>query len=830
MPSAQHTRNLLGLLGAFVVTSMAGGVLAAGLAMPAVGASGIMTKNSASFFDSLPGELKQPPLSAQSKLLAADGSLITTFYDENRVLVPLSKMSVNIQEAVVAIEDSRFYDHGGVDPQGLARAAVVNKVSNGVAQGASTLTQQYVKNVLLEAAEARDDKKAKNKAVEVSAARKIQEIRYAVSLEKQLGPNGKKEILHRYLNIAWFGRKINGVEAASKYYFGTTAAKLTLPQAATLAGMIQAPMKYNPQSAPKEALKRRNVVLHRMLELHKIDQKTHDLAVKAKLSPKITPSANGCANADKTYQQYCNYVRQLIIENKDFSSLGKTRDARRKTLYRGGLTIKTAMDPKIVKVAYKTLRKKIPPKDESGIATASVTVEPGTGDVLSIMQNKTYNPLGDKRRGDTALNYSVDNAYGGASGFQTGSTFKPFTLAAWLDAGKSLNTQLPAGAGNASFREFRACGSTLSSNERYKYTNSDDGGSSGTTMSVWDGTAQSVNGVFISMEKQLDLCKIRSIAEDIGVHLAKPRDQFCTRKEGDVTIRLPFCVPSLTLGVADISPMTMAAAYAAFAADGKFCKPTAVVSVKDRNGKPVDIPRADCKQTLDKEVARGVNLGLSRALTNGTAASVGPLQGRPASGKTGTTNSSVDTWFVGYTPQLATAVWVGDPKIYPHKDYRGRTTWSRKSMNGRRIGGQYFPKVYGAYLAAPMWKTIMESASKGLPVERFTRPGGKYLVSPKKEVPDVDGKSVDEAESTLEAAGFSVSKSNDPVGSQYPSGSVASTSPAGGSMASTGSSVTINISKGGGGAPANGAGGRGGRGGGRRGGGGGGNLVVPTAD
>src|SRR6187549_2501354 len=219
MAPVHRTRNVLGLLGAFVVTAMAGGVLAAGLAMPAVGASGMLTKNSVTFFDSLPGELGQPPLAAQSKLLASDGSLITTFYDENRVIVPLDKISPYMQAAIVAIEDARFYKHGGVDPKGLARAAIANQLAHKTAQGASTLTQQYVKNVLLESASAEGNATKERDAVDKTAARKIQEIRYAVSLEKTVS---KPEILNRYLNIAWFGGKINGVEAASKYYFHTT--------------------------------------------------------------------------------------------------------------------------------------------------------------------------------------------------------------------------------------------------------------------------------------------------------------------------------------------------------------------------------------------------------------------------------------------------------------------------------------------------------------------------------------------------------------------------------------------------------------------------------
>ncbi len=793
-------RNVLGLLAAFIVTSMAGGVLAAGLAMPAVGASGVLTKNSVTFFDSLPSELSQEPLAEASQLLASDGSRITTFFEENRVTKPLKDISPFMQWAIVAVEDARFFEHGGVDPQGLARAAIVNKMTGHTAQGASTLTQQYVKNVLVEAANARGDKVAQAQATEQVASRKVKEIRYAVALEKQMP---KLEILNRYLNIAWFGGKINGVESAAKYYFGTTAKKLTLPQAATLAGMIQNPPKYSPRYNPKTSIQRRNLVLSKMLEQQKIDQKAYDVAVKTKLGPKITTTANGCANAGKN-GYYCEYVRRQIIDNKAFSALGKTPEERANSLKRGGLKITTAMSPKIMKAAWNSLTSTIPPKDKSRVATATVTVEPGTGLVRSIQQNKLYDPADSKGKitGRTGLNYSVDKEWGGGNGFQTGSTFKPFTLAAWLKAGKSLNAVVPSSSGVASFGEFKSCNPEYSRSPSYTYFNAGDGQPNGDSMSVWDGTAKSVNGVFVSMEKQLDLCDIRKVAESVGVHLAATRDDFCTTKKSDRTDRLPNCAPSLTLGVADISPMTLSAAYATFAAKGKYCAPIAVTSIKDRYGKSLPIPKANCKQALDEGVANTVNLGLSKVLTPaGTGARLGTMPGgRPASGKTGTTNDSVDTWFAGYTPQLATTVWVGDPETYPtgRKNSSGNEIWARKSLNYRTIDGRRQGNVYGATFAGVIWKKIMVEAVKGTEIKRFGGADSKLLVSPKKQVPDVKGKSVDDARAILKEAGFSVNISNDPAKSKYPVGSVASTSPDGGSFVAAGSTVTITVSAGGG--------------------------------
>jgi membrane peptidoglycan carboxypeptidase len=721
MPSVQPTRNVLALLGAFVVSSMAVGVLAAGLAIPAVGATGVLTKNSVNFFDSLPSELATPPLSIRSKLLDADGNLITTFYDENRVLVTLDKIAPVMQDAIISIEDSRFYKHGGVDPEGLARAAVANQVSHTTAQGASTLTQQYVKNVLLETSSAANDK---------TAARKIQEIRYAVSLEKAVS---KPEILNRYLNIVPFSNQVSGVESAAKYYFGTSAAKLKLTQAAMLAGMVQAPSTYNPRQHPKEALARRNVVIERMFQLKKIDQATRDKAIKSKLGLKITATANGCANAKSVNAFYCEYVRRQIIGNKDFSALGKTDKERENALMRGGLTIQTALKPKIVNAAWKALSKKVPPKNASGVSTATVTVEPGTGKVFSIMQNSKYSPAGKIKKGYTAINYSVDHDWGGGNGFQTGSTFKPLTLAAWLQAGKSLNTVVRSTPGNDPFSAFTSCGARLRGSV-FPYGNSADSDAGSGTLPVWLGTAKSVNGVYISMEKQLDLCKIRDMAEKFGLHLAKPRDDIC-KKGIQMTSRLPTCAPALTLGIEDISPMTMAAAYAGFAADGMYCKPISVTSIKDRNGKSLKVPSAGCKQVVDKKIAQGVNLGLSHALKpDGTAGNVRPLtSGQPASGKTGTTNSSIDTWFVGYTPQLATAVWVGDTHVYGTGANAGR-----RSLNGRTLANHYYTHIYGSLVAAPMWKEIMTTALEGSKIKPLNYPPGVTLTQPVAKKKDKD--------------------------------------------------------------------------------------------
>ena len=407
--------------------------------------------------------------------------------------------------------------------------------------------------------------------------------------------------------------------------------------------------------------------------------------------------------------------------------------------------------------------------------------------VKSIQQSKTYDPSGKYTDGRIASNYSVDEKDGGGNGFQPGSTFKALTLATWLKAGKSLNASLPAGPGTLPYTAFKACGDPLRG-ATYRFSNAGDGEGSG-SKTIWQGTAGSINGTYVRMEAALDLCDIRKTAESIGVHPAAPRLNECPGLEkGKTTTRLPICIPSLTLGVSDVSPMTMANAYASFAAQGTYCKPVAITSIKNRTGKSLKIPDGDCKQALDKDVANGVTLGLSKVFSaGGTAARLGGI-GRPASGKTGTTNGSIDTWFVGYTPQLSTAVWVGDPVSTP-----------RRSLNYRTIGGVRYGSVYGATIAGPIWKDIMVKAMEGLPVEKFDTPDSKYTRTENATIPPVVGKDVNQAKALLEGAGFDVTVDSDPVRSSVPTGRVASASPSPGSRAPIGSTVTIRISAGGGG-------------------------------
>ena len=759
--------GVLVLLASLVATSVVAGLIGAGLLMPAIGATGAVARGGVEFFDSLPAEYQASPLAQQSRILAADGSVIATFYSENRIVVPLSKISESMQKAQVAIEDYRFYEHGGVDIKGIIRAAVTN-ASSDETQGASTLTQQFVKLTLQENALYAGDAEAAQDAVRKTLARKIQEAKYAVALEQKLT---KPQILEGYLNIAYYGDGAYGVEAAARHYFSTSAAKLTLPQAATLAGIVQSPTYLQPTTNAKAALARRDVVLRRMLDTGVITQAEHDKAVKAKLGLKVQKTGNGC-DASK-YAFFCDYVYRTILNDKAF---GASQDERRQLVKRGGLTVRTTLDPAVQQDAQKAVHKRVPAKNKPDVAAAISVVEPGTGKVLAMAQSKPYGR--NAKKGETSVNLNVDRIYGGGSGFQTGSTFKPVTLATALEDGRALRSIVVAPRGGTVFRrsDFKPGNCVDLRPMTYPPYNSE--GHEHGPMTLIDATAHSVNTAFVKLESEIGICDVADMADRMGIHLAAPTD--VGQPGGTASTKLrPY--GSLTLGSEPVAPLTMAAAYATFAADGTYCAPMPITSVTTRDGTLKKTLKPSCERAMDENIARGVTVALQSVITKGTGR--GASIGRPAGGKTGTTNGSTDVWFAGYTPQMSAAVWVGhEHEVRPLK---------RFTLAGRSYG-----TVYGATIPAPIWADFMRAALRGEPVEQFGQTSDKILNGERVTVPDVVGRSVDDAKAALAAAGLTATVSSTGVPSDQPVGVVAGSSPSGGQRVTPGTTVTLYLSTG----------------------------------
>src|SRR6478609_1363758 len=402
------------------------GLVAAGLAIPFAGVLGIGTKQVASGMTKLPAELKTQPLAQRTVMVDAAGNVIATLYDENRINVPLSQISRKMVKAIVAIEDYRYYEHGALDLKGTLRALITNQANNGaVVQGGSSITQQMVKLTLLSQAKGKKELAA---ATDDTYARKVRELRYAIAFEQQYS---KDWILERYLNLAYFGDGAYGIQSAARHFFSVNASQLNTMQAATLAGLVKNPVGFDPTRYKDRTITRRNVVLDRMAQLNVIAPETAQRLDKAPLGLKVSKRRNGCVGTDAAF--FCDYVRRYLLADP---ALGRTVADRVQLLNSGGLTIKTSVDQRFQRAADAAAKDSVRPKDQAIGALAMV--KPGTGAVLAIAQSR---PMGrDRKKGETFLNYIVNSKYGDSNGFQAGSTFKMFVMAAALEQGLPAST------------------------------------------------------------------------------------------------------------------------------------------------------------------------------------------------------------------------------------------------------------------------------------------------------------------------------------------------------------------------------------------------------
>src|SRR5262245_38676791 len=409
--------GVISLLGAFLASALVLGLLAAGLVMPAVGATGALARSGVDVFNELPSEFTTDPLAQTSTILASDGkTVIARPQEQNRTIVPLSKVAPIMREAQVAIEDHRFYEHGGIDLQGTVRA-VISNLRSGTSVGASSLTQQYVKISLQYSALSRGDEKAAQEAVRKDYLRKLKELKYAITLEKKLT---KDQILEGYLNLVYYGDRAYGVEAAALHYFSVHASQLTLSQAALLAGLTQNPGTTDPVNYPKRALARRDVVLDRMHELGRITDKQWQAAKKRTLKQDLRVSNPKGTCLASPYPYWCDFVINYALA---MPQLGKTVEERKRLLYRGGLTITTTLDPRIQQIAQREVTKRVPIGNDARIGSAAYIADPNTGKVLAFAQNTKYSVSKDGG-GETGIGWALDKKYGGSGGFFFGSTAK----------------------------------------------------------------------------------------------------------------------------------------------------------------------------------------------------------------------------------------------------------------------------------------------------------------------------------------------------------------------------------------------------------------------
>ncbi|MEV1142635.1 transglycosylase domain-containing protein [Micromonospora sp. NPDC049799] len=644
------------------------GIVVAAVAYPVAAATGIGAKVTAHALEHKTKILTTALPAETSYLYAPDGkTVLTMFYEEYRQYTKIADISPNMQQAIVAAEDNRFYQHRGVDPKGVARAFVANAQASGVSQGASTLTMQYVRMALRDSA---TTPKEVQEATQQTSLRKVREMRMALDLEKELS---KEQILERYLNSAYFGHRAYGIYAASEIFFSKTPKDLTPVEAATLAGLVKSPSEYDPATSDqKDATGRRNYVLDRMAQLGYLSPDAVAQAKSERIKLTLSYPSNDCAAVPDKWNSWgfaCDYVKNWWSAQPAF---GENRLERMDKLRRGGYRIVLSLDPKIQAAAEENVGTK--ENTGSPFANGIVVSEPGTGRVKAMAVNRTYS-LDLSENGQSSnpeagpnvkANYpnTVAPLLGGGSlpGYQAGSTFKMFPMLAALNAGKPLSTSF-----NAPYR-YRS--------EVYNgWAPTNASGAMSGQQTMWSAFGKSVNTYWVWLEEQIGADKGVRLAEQLGLRWRTDVD-----REHAAPARASTW-GAFTLGVSDATPLEMANAYAAIAADGRYCEAIPVQAIYNRDGTPTmfrtasgierEVAKPRCRQVVNADAARAAT-DAARCPTGDTPArgscggwstadSVRGTVGRPVAGKTGTTDSTRSAWFVGYTPELAAASFISDP-------------------------------------------------------------------------------------------------------------------------------------------------------------------------
>jgi 1A family penicillin-binding protein len=589
-------------------------------------------------------EIEEPeanPLSARSRIFAADGTVLATLFVENRVPVSIGEVPQVLIDAVVATEDQRFFSHQGFDGKAVVRAAARNAAANRTVQGASTITQQYVKNLYFPPGRHR------------TMQQKIKEAQLAWKLEQR---HSKLEILEKYLNTVYLGNGAYGVRTAAEELFSKPVSQLTLSESALLAGLIRSPENDNPRVSPEKALARRNHVLARMASLRMVAHHDAEAAREAPLGLKLPPTRAVLE------PHFVEYVKQSILEDPSF---GRNQQERAALLYRGGVEIHTSLDLRLQAVARQAITQNLgrPGDPEASL----VAVDPKTGKVVAMIGGRDFNA--------SQVNLALGSK-GGGSGRQPGSVFKPIVLAAAYEDGFRPDTVYSAKPPTV----------RVTRNEVWRPQNYEGKGYG--PMNLTTATALSVNAVFVRLGMDVGPLRIKVMAERMGITSPlRPH-------------------PSIILGTEEVSVLEMASAYATIANYGVHNPPTPIVGVKLPDNREVR-PRAQGRRAVDAGVAWMVTDTLTHVITQGTGTKA-QLE-RPAAGKTGTTQEIADAWFVGYTPDLVTAIWVGHPS--------GRVPMI--SVRGTRVFGGTFP--------AAIWKEFMSKALAGTPPASFQLPGSDLI-------------------------------------------------------------------------------------------------------
>lgn len=691
----------LGTIGRLLAISVGAGLLAAAVAVPVVGAIGVVTRNAANTFNTL----KVPSLGqlpARSELLDTKGHLIAYYYPNNinRVPVSYNQISPVMREAILAIEDNRFYLHGAFDLRGTVRA-LVNDVSGRSTQGGSTLAQEYVKNALILTA---TNRKEQLQAAEETVERKIRELRIAAIVEHEMTKN---QLLAAYLSAAYFNNNAYGVQVAAQRYFKTDALHLTLRQAALLAGIVRNPSAYDPLTNAKAAKARRNVVLQRMVQTGYITQAQADATGKLGLGLHSTtaPLQSGCTSdsaADAAF--FCDFVLASMKVDPAYKQAYKALNTV------GGLKIYTTMNPKDQAAAQHAVNFVEPPGapviNPGHNVDTEVLMSPGTGYVRAIAVNRPYG----NGPGHTTIDYAAETPYNGGQGVQTGSSSKLFTLVTALKQGVPFGFTQGVVSPSSIGPYFNCQGAPTSV---FNVVNAEGNTSKPEVFTLYNGTTQSINVFYAHLEQKVGLCNVVKTAATMGLTFAngksllKPDGALNQLDSADNN-------PSFTLGSEPVAPMDMAAAYATVAARGIYCRPIAISHILTRGGKELPVKSANCHQAIPQPVADAVNFILQGVITSGTAAGRGI--GVPVAGKTGTANGGFYAAFGGYTPRLAGYVSVFNPT-----NPTGAGAMIGSNACYREVSGfESCPgQMFGDNAPGATWQLTFQHAALGLPPAQF---------------------------------------------------------------------------------------------------------------
>lgn len=772
MPDTKRTASgvLSGVAGLVGLSAVAG-VLITATVTPAIAVSSAAASSAITLFDNMPQILEisdvMEPSTIYWKNSEGQDEAQTSFFDQNRSPVTFDQVATVMYDAILSSEDPRYYEHGGVDLIGTTRAVLSNLEGGGNTQGGSSISQQYVKNVQIQKCEwdaTTDEEKqacfleATNSSGTEGVERKLQEMRYAISLEQRYSKN---DILLGYLNIANFGGTTYGVDAAARYYFGVPASDLNLSQAATLAGIVQNPNTYRIDRPDNEVngaadgyaatKKRQTYVLDRLLDDGKITQEQHDAAVAEPITPSITQPTTGCGATGAPY--FCQYVVSVI---KNDPAFGETAEERQLALRRGGLQVYTTLDPNLQHTATTSMADNAPSSVEGiQFGAATTNIEASSGRVLSIAQNTQFSEAANAGTGYSSLVYAGDSTFGNSGGFQAGSTFKLFTLVAWLEAGRSVNEVL-----DGRMRVFRNFQNSCSGNIVNSTPINNFGKVGGSVSTPMAFTAQSLNTGYLAMAAELDMCDIAKVAARMGVKTGTGAD-------------IGMTLPSEVIGVDNISPIAMAGAYATIANDGVYCQPKVIDRVTDASGNELPIPDRTCSRVMTSEVAATAAYALQGVMSGGTGSGANPYDGTALIGKTGT-HEGLQTWMIESSKTVTTAAWVG-------------TVVGENDMFGRGLQN----------IRYTLARDLQRTADALYPAGAFPDPAPNLTKRVLKDLPNVVGMPIAQAQSTLEQAGFSVTV-GDPVDSDASTDVVAAQTPGAGQVAG-GTTITINPSNGQGG-------------------------------